>query len=206
MFYLAVLASVVRFNINKYVQAGIFLAAGVHVVLIAKLVTLHLLCVPCIVCAVAVALASLIAMNRESRFVVACASVGALAVVSSTFVYNKIKVGEENKRIKAAIHFNDLDLSAAKSIPIYIYKDSDCHSCKEFMDLYVPRLVSKYGEKIAIHVEDAPSLIPTPTIVVGGDNPQLIVHRPEWFVLTDVIDQRSSLTKPKVAETRANGF
>ncbi len=202
VFYIALALAFWRFKINKLTLAGLYGAAGVHVALLAKLISLHLFCAPCALCAACVALACLLTMERSTRFVTVAVLGGIATTVVTSFAYQKLEQSTEQKRTREAIKFNQLDLSAAKSLPIYVFEEPSCHTCREFGDLYTPRLLSKYGNKISIVTMPAPGSIYVPTIVIGGSDPTVIIHKPDWFDLTTAIERRIPLSKNDVAENK----
>jgi len=202
LYYLILLGSLARFKINRISLTGLFLAAGVHVALLAKLVSLHLLCVPCITCAVAIGIACFIAMEKSTRLAAFATVSGILLIAVTSYTYQKVQLNNEELRTREAIHFEQLDLSATNSLPVYVFEEPTCNTCKEFSDLYEPRLISKYGHKISLHILPAPGSISVPTIVIGGKNPAMFIHKPDWFVLTKAIESRTSLETAETPQTK----
>lgn len=135
-------------------------------------------------------MALFVAVDRTVRVAAASALAGMLLCIGTFLVYQRVTRTNEDQSTKLAIRFDSLNLSDKDRLPIFVFEDPTCSKCLEFNDLYVPRLKMKYASKIDIHIERAPAAISVPTVVLGGDSPVLMIHKPDWFDLTSAVEKR----------------
>jgi hypothetical protein len=134
-------------------------------------------------------------MSGRERLSAIAVVLGLCGVSVASSVYYKWQVRQANEITKTAIGYDRLPLKSEGSLPIFVFERANCHVCREFDELYVPMLTSKYGKTISLHISPAPTNIVTPTVVVGGDKPMLWNYRPSWDDLTATIESRLKVAR-----------
>jgi hypothetical protein len=194
IYYIVLALALWRFKLNRYTLLGLYFAAGFHLCLLVLMAHLHLLCVPCTLCALCVGGAAILTMSTREWQTALAVLTGATAMNVSSFLYDGWQQRHFVAETKQAIGYDQLDFKVKDALPIYVFERDGCHLCQVFEDLYVPKLKSTYGKAIVLHVRSAPENISTPTIVVGGANPALWEATPSWRELSAAIDANLRLS------------
>lgn len=179
-----------RFKLNRYTVMAIYFAVGCHSALVYKLLKAHVYCVPCMVCAGFATAAGLIVIKRFNRFAYLAIFSGMITMYGAHSITTKIAQYDLEKKTKLAIHFENLDLTTKKGLPLYVFKHDSCGHCRDFLKNDLPKLRIMYGSKLNIHLEEAPPGVAVPTLIVGGNNPVVHVGKASLEELFSLIDGR----------------
>jgi hypothetical protein len=158
-----------------FVYSGVMIAAGIHGPLLALLVQAKLFCAPCILTAMAVALAVVmtvvLAPSNAWR--------GSLLLPGTAFVFQTwilfsgaVPLQAETRASVSRIAQDELvsppvERGKAKMV---VYTRPDCGYCMELERDVLPGIVREFGSRLAVERRSAEALpgIPTPTIILTG--------------------------------------
>lgn len=158
-----------------FVYSGVLIAAGIHGPLVALLIQTKLLCAPCILAALAVALAAattiVLAPSNAWR--------GSLLLPGTAFVFQTwiLFTGAVPARAQTRESVSRIAQDELVSPPVergkakmVVYTRPDCGYCMELERDVLPGIVREYGSRLAVERRSAEALpgIPTPTIILTG--------------------------------------
>lgn len=153
---------------------GAAIAAAVHTVLVVAMLVLGKVCFICVsAAALALALFVILLIRSNARVkIVACVYVPAVLVASGPTAWALAQEEtRENERqaFIQAVHGSGSSRDAA--LTIQVFEQDHCSYCRDFRELYLPRLERDFGGRV--HVRFLPATATrwvqrTPTIVIEG--------------------------------------
>jgi len=167
--FYAILAVVAgRFGLSRLTRAGFFVAAGVHLVLLALLAWQKSFCGPCILTGAAAFAGAILCLGVRPRSltctlvpfgVAALATLATVAVLQARrpiHVYQHPVVGLPTAT------------SEADRVSLVVYERDGCKHCVDFEERVLPQVNEALGKPISVERRDADLMMTTPTIVVQG--------------------------------------
>ncbi|MBI2901132.1 MAG: vitamin K epoxide reductase family protein [Planctomycetes bacterium] len=153
---------------------GAAFAAAVHTVLVAAMVMHGHLCIVCVVAAtLALALFVVMIVRSNSRlkliaFAYVPAAILAAGPTSWALAHDEAMKKERDAFIRAIrdSHFTE---GAADVLTIQVFEQDHCGYCRDFRELYLPRLEREFGPRIRVRFLSATATTwvrHTPTIVI----------------------------------------
>lgn len=188
VYYAGLAAALWRFKFNKYTLLALYVAAGCHAALLMELAGLHLFCIPCVICASCVGIATICAMSQRELIAASAVLVGLMGIDVSSDLTAKWQQHHFKDNTKELIGYDRLPLKQKGALPLFVFERKGCPACQDFNALYLPKLASTYGKKIAVQLSAAPIDISTPTVVLGGSTPAMWNECPTWQQLSTAID------------------
>lgn len=148
---------------------GTAVAAGIHTALILAMLARGRFCTPCaLAAAMAGALfATTLARSRTPGRMFAFAYLPAVLLASGPVAW---ALAREQASAREREHFVRAP-RAGSSLSIAVFEQDHCGYCRDFRDLYLPRLEREFGSRIRVDFHAAASTAwvrRTPTIVIEG--------------------------------------
>ena len=177
-YYAALLGSSLLVGPIRIVYGGITVAAGVHVSLLALLLSRGTFCPPCILTGGAALSAVILSFFQDGRNLTrAMWTLPVTAIAWNVVAIYLLGVAPpplqgDGKALKAAATYENLKGAEPnpEHVRITVYSNPECHYCQELKTEIMPRLEAQFGGTLAVdwrHAEEFPGM-PTPTIFVRG--------------------------------------
>lgn len=178
---------------SLFVYSGVLLAAGVHGGLLAVLAHAKILCIPCVVTAIAalVALGSAIRCEPSNALRASLLSPAAALAVQGWILFAGGIPASAEAPADLLREPELLSSAAAKGeVRLVAYTRPDCGYCIELERSVLPALEREFGSTLTIERRSAERLpgIPTPTLILSGSD-----RRHLYPGLPDVEDLKSTI-------------
>lgn len=175
-YYLLVCWSFFEFKRSRWAASAIYLAVGVHLVLLLILLNHRLFCVPCCLCATFVTIAALSLLRRFSLKLTVTAVVCGAVLCGGSFAgqryYTRLVVENNTKKI---VHFSKWPAQQHGPLQIAVYAWDKCPKCRAFKSTTLKTAEKRFGKSINIELREAKVGMMVPTVVVGGRHPEILI-------------------------------
>jgi hypothetical protein len=173
VYYTALLLAGAFFGASRVLFGGIHLAAAAHIALFILLVQRGVFCPPCVATGVAAIAAAGLSFVIDPTNLAKAAFLMPVGAIGAHLTL--IWVGGMTTPLLASSRHVVPTSQAIRSQPprtgavqMIVFSRADCRYCVELEKKVLPELRREFGVRLEVSIEDAPSGIPTPTIVIGG--------------------------------------
>ena len=183
---------------SKIVFAGITVAAGVHVSLLALLFSRGVFCPPCFLTGAAAISAIILSFFQDSQNLTRAT----WTLPGTALVWNMVAIyglgiaappiQAQGEALEAAVQYESATSEDSSSLQVRmtVYSNPQCHYCQQLKEEIAPRLEAEFGSSLAIEWRSASNFpgMPTPTIFINRAEFQaMFPGLPSEQVLRDTI-------------------
>ncbi len=155
---------------------GAFAATGIHAALALLMILSGKFCLPCGAAAVvAIALGLRAAYVDRSRFTMAAAVTIPAAILTLGALFPSIAAAKDRAALRKDLHRTirppHSSLADGATVRLDVYEADHCPYCRDFRNLYYPRLSGDFGDSVEVRFHDAAGvrwIERTPTFLVDG--------------------------------------
>ena len=189
VFYALLLGAMCAKGMNVWTLRGIFIAAGVHLILLVVLLRQRLLCPPCLITALGAFAAAGLAWAHgkatgasNAAFALPLAAVLTLVAVVSE---QQIAVRKNERLVRDLIvNLRKEPETTEGETRLIIYTRPHCPFCTKLKSDVLPRALAQV-QKVHVEERDAPKNLPTPTLIILGSQNSHFLGLPKQEDLVD---------------------
>lgn len=190
-YYLVLLWGFREFRINFFTASGLFIACGMHIVLLVILLANQLFCLPCCLCATFVALAALSLFRATSVKLAAIATISGGVMCTLLFLgHEYVSSLEIDRMTREAILFDEWPRQTKGPLKLSIYTLEKCPTCRAFKRTALHEASKRFGDRVELEYCQPRTGMMIPTVVVGGRKPVILIgNNPCSNELNETIDR-----------------
>lgn len=195
IFYLGLLAALNVPQMARPAASALFLAAGAHLGLMSLLYRFEVACPLCLATGLGVTLGAVLLTAVSPGFRRTAgwfALLGFLGVNVAVAADRLIDLHQRESALSSAIEEARRRFTPADGrVALVVFNRDGCPACREFREVYVPRISRDFGPTVAVSFREAPARIPTPTMVVLPGT-AVFVGNPEYPALRTTLLQATT--------------
>lgn len=191
-FYGALMVAGLAFGRSRIFFSALLLAAATHAVLLLSLVQHEVLCWPCILIGASAILGAALSFWADADNLglgSVLLPIGAVVAHTALFAMGLLRpVGIDD--VVAAIPTPERSTKAEAregNARLLVFTRSGCRYCDEFEQDVLPKLLREFSGRLDVSREPAPASLPTPTIVISGQERSVFPGLPPVERLRDAI-------------------